>query len=127
MTTLTLHQTHRPTLINTVAAKVAGWRESRRIAKLQRQIAAANTGRITVREFLARLGADETTIRSLESRLGKAIAAAYRAETETEPAKSGLALVRGQAYPVFAYGWDRLDLISRTAVAFPAVAALIGA
>lgn len=127
MTTLTLHQPHRPALLGAVAAKATAWRESRRIAKLQRQVAATNAGQITIREHLARLGADETQIRSIESRVGKAVAAAYRAETGQEPAKAGLAIVRGQAYPVFAYGWDQLDLISRTAVTIPAVASLIGA
>lgn len=127
MTTLTLHQPHRPALLGAVSAKVTAWRESRRIAKLQRQVAAANAGQITVREHLVRLGADDTTIRSLESKVGKAVAAAYRAETGQEPAKTGLAIVRGQAFEVFAYPWTRLDLVSRAALTIPAVAALIGA
>lgn len=127
MTTLTLHQPHRPALLGAVAAKVAGWSESRRIAKLQRQVGATNAGQITIREHLARLGADETQIRSLESKVGKAVAAAYRAETGQEPTKTGLAIVHGKAFEVFAYGWDQLDLISRTAVTIPAVASLIGA
>lgn len=127
MTTLTLHQTRRPALLDAVASKVAAWRESRRIAKLQRQVAATNAGQITIREHLTRLGADEILIRSLESKVGKAVAAAYRAETGMEPAKTGLAIVHGQAFEVFAYPWTRLDLVSRASLTVPAVAALIGA
>lgn len=127
MTVLTLHQPHRPALLTAVAAKVAARRESRRIANLERQVAATNAGQITVREFLARLGADNATIRRVESQFGKKVAAAYRAETGQEPTKTGLALVRGQAFEVFAYPWNQLDLISRVALTIPAVTELIGA
>jgi hypothetical protein len=127
MTALTLDQIHRPALLGTVAAKFAAFRESRRIVKLERQVAAVNAGRITIREHLGRLGANEATIRSVESKVGKAVAAAYRAETGLEPEKTGLAIVRGQAFEVFAYPWTALDLVSRAALTVPAVAALIGA
>lgn len=127
MSSMTISLQHRPALLNAVAGKLAAVRESRRIAKLQRQVAAANAGRITIREHLQRLGADEQTIRSVESRVGKAVAAAYRAQTGQEPEKTGSVLVRGEIFPVFAYSWADLDLVSRAALTVPAVVSLIGA
>lgn len=127
MTVLPLTQPHRPALLDTVTAKVASWRESRRIARLEREATVANQGRITVREHLRRLGLTEQQIRSTESQVGKKVAVAYRAATGLEPQKTGLAVVRGKSYQVDAYGWDQLDLISRTVVNYPAIAALIGA
>jgi hypothetical protein len=129
MTAITIHQPTRTTgILEPLTGRITVWRETRRIAKLQRQVAAANAGRITVAEFLQRLGLNAAQIASVEVGLGKAVANAYRAATDgAEPEKTGLALVRGRIYPANAYGWDRLNLISSVAVNYPAVAALIGA
>lgn len=129
MTAITIHQpTATAGILHPLTARFTAWRQRRAETRMARQVAAANTGRITIAEHLQRLGADTTTIRSIEVNLGKAVANAYRAATDgAEPEKTGLALVRGRIVHVNAYGWDRLDLISRVAVDFPAVAALIGA
>jgi hypothetical protein len=128
MTAITIHQPTRTAgILEPLTGRITAWRETRRIAKLQRQVAAANAGIITVREFLTRLGADNATIRSVESQFGKKIAKAYRETTGHDPAKSGKAIVRGEIYDVYGYGWNRLDLFTRVAANIPAVAALIGA
>lgn len=128
MTAITIHQpTATAGLLHPLTARFTAWRQRRTEARMARQVAAANAGLITVREFLVRLGADEATIRRTESQFGKKVAAAYRAATGNEPAKSGKALVRGEVYDVYGYGWNRLDLISRVAVSYAPVAALIGA
>lgn len=129
MTTLTLHQpTGTAGILHPITARITAWRARRNEARMRRQVTAANSGRITVAEFLQRLGADDTTIRAVEVKVGKAVAQAYRAATDgAEPEKTGLALVRGRIVHVNAYGWDRLDLVSSVAVNIPAVAALIGA
>jgi hypothetical protein len=129
MTALTIHQPiGNVGVISALAGRVTAWRQRRTEARMVREVKAANTGRITMAEFLQRLGADETAIRAVEVKVGKAVAQAYRAATDgAEPEKTGLALVRGRIVHVNAYGWDRLDLISSVAVNIPAVAALIGA
>jgi hypothetical protein len=128
MTTFTIHQPARTTgILEPLTGRITAWRQRRTEARMARQVAAANAGRITIAEYLQRLGADAATIRQVEVGLGKAVANAYRAATNgAEPEKTGLALVRGRIYPANAYGWDRLDLISSVAVTFPVVAALIG-
>lgn len=128
MTALTIHQPTGTTgILHPLTARITAWRESRRIARLEREATAANQGRITIREHLRRLGLTEQQIRSTESQVGKRVANAYREATGLEPQKTGLAVVRGKSYQVDAYGWNRLDLISQTVVNHPAVAVLIGA
>lgn len=129
MTAITIHQPTTPAgILHPVTARFTAWRQRRTEARMAREVAAANTGRITIAEYLQRLGADAATIRSIDVKLGKAVARAYRAATDgTEPEQVGLALVRGRIVHVNAYGWDRLELISKVAVGFPDVAALIGA
>lgn len=129
MTALTIHQPAGTAgILRPLTARFTAWREQRRTARMQRQVTAANAGRITIAEFLQRLGADPATIAAVEVRFGKAVANTYRAATNgAEPDKTGLALVRGRLYPVNAYGWARLGLIVSVAIHTPDVAALIGA
>lgn len=129
MTVIAIHQsTGTAGILHPLTARITAWRQRRTETRMRREVTAANTGRITIAEFLQRLGADENTIRAVEVKVGKAVAQAYRAATNgAEPQKTGLALVRGRIVHVNAYGWDRLDLISSAAINIPAVAALIGA
>jgi hypothetical protein len=128
MTVIAIHRPARTTgILEPLTGRVTAWRQRRTEARMARQVAAANTGIITVREFLARLGADDATIRAVESQFGKKVAKAYRETTGHDPVKSGQAIVRGEIYAVYGYGWNRLDLFTRVAANTPAVAALIGA
>lgn len=128
MTTLTIHRPARTTgILDPLTGRVTAWRQRRAEARMARRVAAANAGIITVREFLTRLGADDATIRTVESQFGKKVAKAYRESTGHDPAKSGKAVVRGEIYAVYGYGWNRLDLFTRVAASFAPVAVLIGA
>jgi hypothetical protein len=128
VTTLTIHQpTGTAGILHPLTARITAWRQRRTEARMVREVAAANRGRITIAEFLQRLGADEATIRRYSASFGKKVADAYRNATGAEPAKSGAAIVRGEIVPVYGYGWQHLELISRVAVQYAPVAALIGA
>jgi hypothetical protein len=127
MTALTLHQPiGNVGIISALAGRITAWRQHRTESRMSRQVKAANVGRITIAEYLQRLGADDATIRRYGSSFGKKVADAYRASTGSEPVKSGVAIVRGEIVPVYGYGWDHLELISRAAVNYAPVAALIG-
>jgi hypothetical protein len=128
MTALTLHQPiGNVGIITALTARAAAWRQRRTEARMVREVKAANTGRITIAEYLQRLGADDDTIRRFGSSFGRKVADAYRASTGSEPAKSGAAIVRGEIVPVYGYGWQHLELITSVAVTYGPVAALIGA
>lgn len=110
---------HAPALTGRAARRQAARIEARATAKqygtrvighVQRaRIAAANTGHILARDFLADLGFDAAFIGKYESWMGRKTAEAYRANHGTEPKAGGLVVVRGRIFRVNRYT-DRRDL-----------------
>lgn len=92
----------------------------------QRAITAyRNRSVLTVDGFMKSLGADGDTIRRYRSSLGRKIAQAWRAATDTEPQRSGWAVAHHRLVPVFAYGRDMAALLAETARNYKPTAALV--
>lgn len=92
---------------------------------IQRAIAAyRNRSVLTVDAFMKALGADDDTIRRYRSSLGRKIAQAWRAATDSEPVQSGWAVAHHRLVPVFAYGRDQAALLATVARSYKPTAAL---
>ena len=114
--------------IAAIRARLAARSVGRAAARLVAEVAAANSGRLTVALFLSYLGMEAAQIAKTESQFGKLITNAYRAAHDgQDPAKTGKALVRGRVYEVNAYTWDELGLLTAVAITHPVVRTLIGA
>lgn len=92
---------------------------------IQRAIAAyRNRSVLTVDAFMKSLGADDDTIHRYRGSLGRKIAQAYRAATDSEPVQSGWAVAHHRLIPVFAYGRDQAALLATVARTYKPTATL---
>lgn len=97
----------------------------RRAANLAKVADRVNAGKVTTADYLRQLGADDAFVTSYSSPYGRTAAKVYRAETGTEPVKSGLAVRGRRLVPVFAYGADDAAILDKAAREYKWTAELI--
>lgn len=88
-------------------------------------VAYRNRSVLTVDAFMKALGADDDTIRRYRSSLGRKIAQAWRAATNSEPQQSGWAVAHHRLVPVFAYQRDQVALLASVARSYKPTATLV--